>query len=258
MPATPRRPATGRPKTDQPASGDRLQKVLSSAGVASRRAAEEMITAGRVAVNGRIVTTLGTRVDPSQDHVEVDGRRIATDPGKEYVVVNKPAGVISTARDERGRPTVVDLVPATIRLYPVGRLDADAQGVLLLTNDGALAHRLAHPRYRVPRTYRVEVEGNVSTRAVDRLRSGVALDDGVARALRVRVVAASKGRTHLEIVMGEGRNHEVKRLMAAVGHPVIRLVRRAFGPVRLGDLRPGGWRHLTANEVGALQQLVDL
>lgn len=238
--------------------GERLQKVLAAAGVASRRAAEEMIVAGRVSINGRRVTTLGSRIDPSHDRLEVDGKRVATDPAKEYLIINKPLGVISTAKDERGRRSVVDLVPSRVRLFPVGRLDADTHGLMILTNDGELAHRLAHPRFGIERTYRAEVEGIVSPSKLERLRKGVRLDERTARAVRVRVVATGRGRTQVEVVMTEGRNHEVKRLLAAIGHPVTRLARRSFGPIRLGDLKPGTWRRLTPAEVGALQQLVDL
>jgi len=256
-----RRAAAGRsqaPEHSEPREGERLQKVLAAAGVASRRAAEELIVAGRVTVNGRVVTTLGSRMVPAQDRLEVDGKRVATDPEKEYVLLNKPPGVISTARDDRGRTTVVDLVASRRRLFPVGRLDADAQGLMILTNDGALAHRLAHPRFGIERAYRVEVEGAVAASELDRLRKGIRLEDGIARAVRARVVAKGKGRTQLEVVLAEGRNHEVKRLLAAVGHPVVRLVRRTFGPIGLGDLKPGSWRRLSPAEVGALQQLVDL
>jgi 23S rRNA pseudouridine2605 synthase len=226
--------------------------------VASRRAGEELIVNGRVTVNGRRVTKLGTRVDPFHDRVEVDGRRVATDPRKVYIVLNKPRGVVSTARDDRGRHTVVALVESETRVYPVGRLDADSQGVLLLTNDGPLANRLAHPRYGVPKTYRVEVEGTVSPRIAERLRAGMKLEDGIASALSARVIETAKGRSHVELVMGEGRKHEVKRMLAATGHPVRSLVRKAFGPIRAGSLKPGEWRYLTLDEIATLYQLVDL
>jgi pseudouridine synthase len=247
----------GGPDPHRP-TGERLQKVLAAAGVASRRAAEEMIAAGRVSVNGSVVTTLGTRVDPGADRIAVDGRRISTDPDKIYVVLNKPAGVVTTMSDERGRQSVAELVRAGARVFPVGRLDADTQGLLLMTNDGELAHRLTHPRWGVERVYRAEVLGALDRAAVDRLLRGVRLDDGEAKAIRVRVVAKRAERSHLEIVMGEGRKREVRRMLEAVGHPVVRLVRRAYGPIRLGTLRPGAWRELTSAEVGALKQLVDL
>jgi 23S rRNA pseudouridine2605 synthase len=232
--------------------------VIAAAGVASRRVAEELIVAGRVAVNSKITTVLGTRVDPATDRIEVDGKRIATDPGKVYVLLNKPEGYITTTSDERGRPTVLDLVRTKVRVYPVGRLDADTQGVLLLTNDGELAHRLAHPRYGLHRSYRAEVRGTVGPEAIERLLRGVVLDDGPAKALKARVAAVGRGSSHLEVVMGEGRKREVRRMLEAVGHPVVRLVRRAFGPIKLGDLRTGASRALTPEEVGTLQKLVDL
>ena len=235
-----------------------MQKVLSAAGVASRRVAEDLIVEGRVAINGKIVTTLGVRVNAVTDRIEVDGSRVATDPGKFYVLLNKPAGVVTTTSDERGRPTVIDLVSSPVRVYPVGRLDADTQGVLLLTNDGELAHRLAHPRFGVERIYRAEVVGTIPQPAVDRLVRGVPLEDGVAKALRARIVTGGKTKSQVEIVMGEGRKREVRRMLEAVGHPVIRLVRRSFGPIRLGDLKVGATRPLTQSEVGALHQLVDL
>jgi pseudouridine synthase len=209
-------------------------------------------------VNGAVVTTLGTRVDPRNDRIAVDGRRISTDPDKVYVVLNKPAGVVTTMSDERSRPSVADLVRAGARVYPVGRLDADTQGVLLMTNDGELAHRLTHPRWGVERVYRAEVLGAVDRAAIERLLRGVRLEDGLAKAARARVVAKGAERSHLEIVMTEGRKREVRRMLEAVGHPVARLVRRAYGPITLGSLRPGGWRELTPAEVGALKQLVDL
>lgn len=221
--------------------------------------AESLITAGRVSVNGAIVTTLGTRVDPRSDRIEVDGRRIATDTRTLTIVLNKPAGVVTTMRDERGRPTVADVVRVPgARVYPVGRLDAETQGLVLMTNDGELAHRLAHPRYGVERVYRAEVRGAPGAAALERLTRGIPLEDGPAKALRVRMVEKGGARSQVEIVMGEGRKREVRRMFDALGFPVLRLVRRAYGPIRLGNLRAGQWRFLTPAEVGTLQQLVDL
>jgi 23S rRNA pseudouridine2605 synthase len=224
----------------------RLAKYLATAGVASRRASEEIVRSGRVTVDGETVT------DPARDvqgGVEVDGRPV--EPGAERVVyaVNKPAGVVSTARDTHGRPTVVSLVPSQTRLYPVGRLDRDSTGLILLTNDGELAHRLTHPSFEVPKTYRVTVaRGPVTDRAVRALRAGVRLEDGPTAPARVRRLRSDT----LEITIHEGRNRQVKRMCEAVGHRVLRLERIAFGPLGLGDLRPGSHRRLAGAEVQAL------
>lgn len=238
------------------AEGERLQKVLAAAGVASRRSSEELISAGRVRVDGAVVTTLGTRVDAARARIEVDGKRVAVDPRRKYLALNKPPGYITTAKDEHGRPTVLDLVGAKERLFPVGRLDADTTGLLILTNDGPLANRLAHPRYGVERTYVAEVDGRVSTDVVKGLVAGVYLEDGPARARRARVRAGSKQRTQIEITMTEGRKREVRRMLEAAGHPVRRLVRVSFGPIKLGNLALGKTRSLSPQEVGDLQRLV--
>lgn len=226
----------------------RLGKFVATAGVASRRAAEELIRAGRVSVNGETIT------DPARDVAEadlisVDGRRVAQ-PGQRLVyAVHKPVGVVSTARDPQGRATVVSLVPAAARLYPVGRLDIDSSGLILLTNDGQLAHRLTHPRFEVPKTYRVVVAGGpVSGEALRRLRQGVELADGPTAPARVRAIATDT----LEITIREGRNRQVRRMCEAVGHPVRTLERVAFGPLRLDGLRPRAHRRLSEREVAAL------
>lgn len=238
--------------------GVRLQKVLASAGIASRRAAEAMITEGRVSVDGVIVVELGTRVNPSTARVEVDGERIGVRPGHEYVLLNKPEGAITTASDPQGRKTVLDLVRSKRRLFPVGRLDADTTGVLLLTDDGELAHRMAHPRYMIERIYVAKVVGKMTPAAVNRLADGVRLDDGPAKAKRVRVRAEARRSTQIEITMTEGRKHEVRRMLEFVGHPVTELVRVGFGPLRLGGLVVGQSRLLTPTEVGELYRLVGL
>lgn len=250
-----RRPAQRRPVPDR---GIRLQKVLAAAGVASRRAAEEMIAGGHVSVDGRIVTEMGTRVDAERARIEVDGRRVAVDPAREYWILNKPPGVVTTARDPEGRPTVVELVPTRARVFPVGRLDAETTGLVLLTNDGALAHRLMHPRYGVARTYVAEVRGDVPRATVERLARGVRLEDGTARAISTRVLRRARARSQVEVTMGEGRKREVRRMLEAVGHPVLRLVRVSYGPLRLGSLRAGHARRLAAEEVGALLAAVRL
>jgi 23S rRNA pseudouridine2605 synthase len=239
--------------------GVRLQKVLAQAGVASRRAAEDLITAGRVKVNDVVVTTLGTRVDPEHDVLRVDGERIVVDVGKVYLALNKPRGVVSTMSDPEGRPCLAELVKGQQeRLFHVGRLDTETEGLLLLVNDGEFAHRLAHPSHGVEKTYLAEVPGPVPTRVGRQLREGVELDDGVARADAFRVVQRFEGRALVELVLHEGRKHIVRRMLAEVGHPVRRLVRTSVGPVKLGDLRPGTLRPLTQQELRVLLDLVEL
>src|SRR5690606_23351195 len=236
---------------DSPGPGpQRLQKVLAAAGVGSRRACEELIAAGRVTVDGR-TARLGDRADPTTSVIHVDGERVVTDTRMVYLALNKPRGVVSTMSDERGRPGIADLLGPSVpqRVYHVGRLDADSEGLLLLTNDGDLAHRLMHPSYGVAKTYLAEVPGPVPRGLGRRLRAGIELDDGPAAVDSFRVVDATGRRALVEITLHEGRKHIVRRLMEAVGHPVRRLVRTAVGPVKLGDLRPGRWRHLTRTEV---------
>lgn len=229
---------------------DKLQKVIAHSGLMSRRAAEELIAEGRVSVDGR-VARLGERVDPVTSRVTVDGVPVPVAPGLVTLLLYKPTGVISTADDPQGRPTVVDLVPPEPRLYPVGRLDADSEGLLLLTNDGELADLVMHPRHGMPKTYSVLVEGGPG-RWVRRLVDGIELDDGTAAARSARVVDNLGDRTLLEVVMGEGRKREIRRMCEALGHPVVRLVRTAIGPIVDRSLRPGAWRVLELSEVEAL------
>src|SRR5436190_1478673 len=227
----------------------RLAKFLANGGVASRRAAEGLIADGRVTVAGEIVRDPARGVDGSEP-VAVDGRPVALPADRVVYAVNKPAGVVSTARDTHGRPTVVGLVPADRRLYPVGRLDADTTGLILLTDDGELANRLTHPRYGVPRTYRAKVLGGpVPERALQALRRGVELDDGPTAPAQVRQLHPGV----LEIIIREGRKRQVRRMCEAVGHPVSALERIAFGPLRLGRLKPGAHRLVDADEVDALR-----
>jgi pseudouridine synthase len=233
----------------------RLNAFLARAGVASRRRADELITAGRVRVNGQagqLNTVVGSR-----DVVEVDGKRVARQR-LAYVVLHKPAGVLTTASDPRGRPTVVELVPHEARIVPVGRLDSDTTGALLLTNDGPLTHRLAHPRYGVPKVYEAVVEGSPGGDAVRALREGVELDDGPTAPAEVRVLGHSAGSTVLELTLHEGRKHQVKRMCAAVGHPVLRLHRSGYAGLGVEGLAPGEWRELTRGEVAALQKAAGL
>ncbi len=230
-------------------SGERLQKVLAQAGLGSRRTCEELIADGRVTVNGE-VATLGTRADPEADAIEVDGARIGVRQGLVHYLLNKPSGVVTTASDPQGRPTVVGLVPAEPRVYPVGRLDADTEGLLVLTNDGELAHRLTHPSFGVDKEYLAEVTGIPSRGALRRLREGVELDDGPTAPARVSLV----GDHMLRITIHEGRNRQVRRMCEAVGHPVRRLVRVRIGPLADRRLPPGEWRPLTQAEVRALER----
>ena len=229
----------------------RLQKVMADRGVASRRAAEEMITEGRVRVNGDLITTLGTRV-LEDAHIEVDGRLIAAPAPHRYVLMNKPVGIVSTAQDERGRRTVVDHVGARERLYPVGRLDTDSEGLLLLTNDGTWAERVLHPRYGHEREYDVWVDGDLTDEAIARLQRGIPLEEGIARAVRVSVRSRSRGRSRLSMVLLTGWKRQVRRMCVAIGLKVTRLVRVRMGPLDLGKLRPGDFRDLTKREIDAM------
>ena len=235
----------------------RLNKALSGAGLGSRRAVEELVRAGRVSIGGQVVHDLGRRVDPVSDRVEVDGSRVVLDERRRYWLLNKPTGVVSTASDPAGRPTVVEMVPSQPRVFPVGRLDRDTEGLLLLTNDGPLAYRLTHARYGIEKKYLAEVD-HLPADAPARLRKGVELEDGFARPTRVRVVAGSGRRRMVEVVLVEGRNREVRRLLDAVGAPVRRLVRTAVGPVRLTGLAPGEYRPLRPEEIRRLYKAAGL
>lgn len=237
----------------QSVTGVRLQKVMADAGVASRRASEELIRRGRVRVNGRVVTELGTRVQPGVDTIEVNGRPLQLSSGRTYILLNKPRSFVTTVRDPRGRRTVLDLVKGVPgRLYPVGRLDYDTEGLLLLTNDGTLTYALTHPKHGVPRTYIAEVAGYVSDETVAQLERGVRLDDGLTRPATVRVQGRPDGRTKLTITLSEGRNRQVRRMFDAVGHPVQFLKRVQFGPLSLHGVKLGQWRRLTQAEVARL------
>jgi 23S rRNA pseudouridine2605 synthase len=241
-----------------PGAGIRLQKVLAAAGVGPRRICEELIAAGRVSVNGHVVDRMGTRVDPATAVIHVDGARINVREDLVYLALNKPRGVLSAMSDSRGRPTVGDLVAdRPERLFHVGRLDGDSEGLLLLTNDGELAHRLMHPAFGVSKTYLATVPGPVSKQTTRRLLAGVTLEDGSVQVDAFRVVQAHGAKAIVELVLHEGRKHIVRRLLAEVGHPVERLVRTAIGPVQLGGLRAGSLRDLTRPELAELHRLVD-
>lgn len=240
--------------------GVRLQKVLAGAGVGSRRACEALIAAGRVEVDGKIVRTLGTRVDPASAVLKVDGMRVtAPEAGAVYLALNKPAGVVSSMNDTHGRPDLRRYTQGRKeRLFHVGRLDTDTEGLILLTNDGELAHRLAHPSYEVLKTYVAEVPGPVAPSLGKQLRSGVELDDGPVTVHSFRVVERAGTRVMVEVVLHEGRKHIVRRLLDSVGHPVKRLVRTHYGPIALGDLRPGNTRALGRDEVAKLYDSIGL
>ena len=243
---------------DEGEPGVRLQKVLAAAGVGSRRRSEILIAEGRVSVDGAVVERLGVRVDPASAVIRVDGRRVNVRADLVYLALNKPRGVLSAMTDPRGAPTVGDYVrDRPERLFHVGRLDRDSEGLLLLTNDGDLAHRLMHPAFAVQKTYLATVTGLVGKGVGRRLRAGIELDDGPVAADAFRIVQSGEDRTIVEVVLHEGRNRVVRRMLAAVGHPVQRLVRTRIGPVHLGNQRAGTVRPLTAEELGELYRLVD-
>ena len=253
--------------------GVRLQKVLAAAGLGSRRACEDLIAQGRVAIGGKRVREQGVRVDPDTVVITVDGERIITRVDLVHLAAHKPTGMVSAMSDDpnagdtaRGRPpprpTLADLVPDRLdrgdRLFHVGRLDLDSEGLILLTNDGELGHRLMHPSYEVPKTYLVDVAGPIGRDVIRRLRRGVDLEDGPARVDDVRILDAASSRVLLEMVIHEGRNRIIRRMMEAVGRPVSRLVRTQFGPVQIGTLKAGRVRHLTRHEISALHTIVGL
>ncbi|WP_072313234.1 pseudouridine synthase [Agrococcus sp. Marseille-P2731] len=242
--------------TDPSTEGERLQKVLAAAGVASRRVVEDMIVAGRITVDGSVVTELGSRIHPDAQ-VTVDGTAVQLDTTKRYLMLNKPTGVVSTMSDERGRPDLREFVAEIDeRVYNVGRLDADTSGLLILTNDGDLAHVLAHPSFGVEKTYVAKVRGAVDQRVIRRLLDGFELDDGSISADDARVIGTpSKGFSMVELTLHSGRNRIVRRMLDHVGHPVVELVRRSFGPLHLGTLRSGMVRELTTMERGAILTL---
>ena len=242
---------------------ERLQKILSSAGVASRRLSEELILQGRVSVNGHTVTELGTKADPAVDEIKVDGRRIKTGQRKRYVLLNKPRGYITTRSDPEGRPTVMDLVTGVKEyIYPVGRLDYDSEGLLLLTNDGELAARLTHPRHEVEKVYEARVKGVPDDRALERLARGVPVEGRRTAPAKIRAsepfVKGGGEQTIVEIAIHEGRQRQVRKMFEAVGHPVVRLKRVRIGPLTDPDIPPGHWRELTPKELAQLRRAAHL
>lgn len=235
---------------------ERIQKILAKAGIASRREAERMIVEGRVTVNGKPVDTLGLKADPSKDHIKVDGKRVDRFEPPITLLLNKPRGFLSTVKDPQGRPTVMDLVKRVKwRVYPVGRLDFDAEGLLLLTNDGDLAYTLSHPRFSIPRTYRVKVAGVLEEKRLARLKRGVVLEDGRARVVSFSILRQGEKNGWVKVVLTEGRNRLVKRMFSAIGYPVLKLKRTQFGPIQLGDLPFGQFRYLTTEETMKLKRI---
>jgi len=233
---------------------ERIQKILAKAGIASRREAERMIVEGRITVNGKFVDALGFKADPSKDHIKVDGKRMNPFEPKITLLLNKPRGFLSTVKDPEGRPTVMDLIKKVKwRVYPVGRLDFDAEGLLLLTNDGDLAYTLSHPKFSIPRTYWVKVAGVLEEKKIARLERGVMLEDGRARAVSFSIVRQGEKNSWVRVVVTEGRNHLVKRMLSAIGYSVLKLKRTKFGPIQLGDLPFGQFRYLTPHEIMSLK-----
>ncbi len=234
----------------------RLQKILADRGVCSRRAAEQLILDGRVSVNGKVVETLGTKADPTSDRIAVDGKLLLSRPKLRYILLYKPAGYITSAKDERGRRTVLDLIKEIPeRVYPVGRLDYNTSGVILLTNDGALTHDLLHPSHEITKTYRALVEGTVTASQIQQLRNGIKLTDGMTAPAQCRIIKNLADQTDLEITIHEGRNRQVRRMCEAIGHAVVHLSRTHFAFLDLSGLRPSQWRELSSQEVKEIKKL---
>jgi 23S rRNA pseudouridine2605 synthase len=233
---------------------ERIQKILAKAGIASRREAERMVIEGRVAVNGRVIDALGFKADPLKDHIKVDGKRLTHFEPKVILLLNKPRGYLSTVKDPQGRPTVMDLLKKMRwRIYPVGRLDFDAEGLLLLTNDGDLAHLLSHPRFSIPRTYWVKVGGVPDDERLKQLKRGVMLEDGKASVVSFSILRQGEKNSWIRVVVTEGRNRLVKRIFSAIGYSVLKLKRVGFGPIQLGNLPIGQFRYLTPEEITELK-----
>ncbi len=241
----------------QPSPDVRLQKVIARSGITSRRQAELLMKQGRVTVNGKAVTAMGTRVDPQRDHIKVNGRHLKPPPPDVFLMVNKPAGYVSTMKDPQLRPTIADLLDKTsVRTFPVGRLDYDSEGLLLLTNNGEVAQACLHPRFHVEKTYLVKIKGHLSEESIQKLEQGIDLEDGLTAPARVRKVRKVAVNSWIELTIYEGRNHQVKRMLQAVEHVVLKLKRTKFGPLHLGNLSVGNSRHLTDREANALRDLL--
>lgn len=252
-------PIRNNPMTQRRPKPRRINQILSAAGLTSRRKADTWILEGRVMVNGRVVRKLGSRAVWGEDRIQVDGREIPTPPQKIYLMLNKPFGYIASLEDPEGRPVVTQLIrDIKTRIYPVGRLDFDSLGLLLMTNDGDWAYRLTHPRYQVPRTYKVTVRGNVSHEAVTALKKGVTLEDGPSGPARVSLITAQPQKTLIRMTITQGRSRQVRRMLEAVGYEVVHLIRIGYGSIELGTLKVGHYRHLDPSEVDALKRFVGL
>ncbi len=237
----------------------RLQKFIAHAGICSRRKAEELIKAGRVWVDGVLITELGVSIDPENNEVSVDGKRISFKPSKEYMLLHKPPGVLSTVSDPFGRRTIMDLVREVgKRVYPVGRLDQDSEGLMLLTNDGELTNRLLHPRHKIPKKYHVTVQGHPSKRDIELLKKGVEIEGRRTQPCHVRLIGKTKITSHYEVILKEGRKRQIRLMFKSIGHPVSRLIRTAIGPLTLDGLPRGKWRRLTEEEVKLLKKTAGL
>jgi 23S rRNA pseudouridine2605 synthase len=237
----------------------RLQKYLAMCGVASRRKSEELITEGKVTVNGRVVKEQGVKVDPSNDHVKVDGKQVKMEGAKVYVLLNKPSAIVSSSKDQFGRKTVVDILGTRVkeRVYPVGRLDYESEGLILLTNDGDLANRIIHPKYHMKKRYQVIVRGLMAEEEVSKLRTGVEIDSGTVKADNVRVMKVKENKTELEVTIHEGKNRQIRKMLEALDYEVIYLKRISIGPISDTELKRGEWRHLTNTEVRTLKELTN-
>lgn len=237
----------------------RLNKVIAMSGIASRRKADVLISLGRVKVNDRVETRLGVKVNQRIDSIVVDGKPLSKVFKSVYVILNKPFGYVTTLKDPEGRPTIIDLLKGVQeRLFPVGRLDFDSQGLLILTNDGELAYRLTHPKFHVPRTYKVIISGDLTAKSISDLKNGIVLDDQVTHKARVKIIAKEENRTTVRITIFEGRSREIRRMFEALGHKTIKLVRTGYGNLLLGDLKVGRFRQITPSELKALKTLVGL
>lgn len=235
---------------------ERIQKVIARAGIASRREAEKLISEGRVTLNGKVVEELGTKVDTDKDYIKVDGKLITRPEPKAYLILYKPRGYVTTTSDPEGRPTIMELLERVKgRVFPVGRLDYDTEGLILCTNDGDLTHRLQHPSHEVPKTYFAKVEGVPTPEEITKLRKGIKLEDGMTAPAKVKLVRKVEANSWLEITIHEGRNRQVKRMVEAIGHPIIKLKREGLAFLTLGDLKPGEFRHLTAEEIKKLKEI---
>jgi pseudouridine synthase len=235
---------------------ERIQKIMAQGGIASRREAERLILDGRVTLNGKVVEELGTKADTEKDYIKVNGRLITRPEPKTYIMLFKPRGYVTTSKDPEGRPTVMELLEKVkVRVFPVGRLDYDTEGLILCTNDGDLAHRLQHPSHEIPKTYLVKVDGVPTQEGVLKLRNGVKLKDGMTAPARVKIIRKAEANSWLEVIIHEGRNRQIKRMFEAIGHSVIKLKREGLAFLSLGDLKPAEYRHLTAEEIKKLKEI---